>query len=450
MNNPAAKLSSELYEANFAALKQPLSTSAALAEAARCLFCFDAPCTKMCPAHVDVPKFIHKITTRNFLGSARTVLEQNILGESCAKVCPVDSLCEGACVLPDKGQPAIQIGSLQLFATQWLRHSGRTVFDRAAPKKKSVGLVGAGPASLACAAYLAVRGYETTIYDADKIPGGLNSTAIADYKLRTQDALEEIRMIENMGVAIKPEMRIGTDLTVDQLLKQHDAVFIGTGLGLNQNLDVPGVELDSVIEALDFIRRVKTLPFDQVDVGRNVVVIGGGNTAIDAACAAKLLGAESVTVVYRRSKVEMPAYDHEYRHAVSKGVAFHFLATPVSIEGDKAVTSITCSRMKLGEPDESGRRRPIAIKGSEFSIPADMVLIALGQKADQGFLTMLPGTEMQNGLLVANPTTGQTGNPRIFAGGDLVHGAKEVVDAVHSGKVAADGIDAFLSGREDN
>ncbi|MFH0881818.1 MAG: NAD(P)-dependent oxidoreductase [bacterium] len=437
-----------MYETYFAALKQPLSKNAALAEAARCLFCFDAPCTRMCPAHIDVPKFIRKITTHNFTGSARTILEQNILGESCSKVCPVETLCEGACVMNEKGELPIQIGRLQLFATQWLRESGKTVFDKAAPNQKSVGLVGAGPASLACAACLAVKGYDTTIYGADRIPGGLNATAIAAYKLHTEDALEEIRMIEKMGVVIKPGTRIGSDLTIDQLLETHDALFIGTGLGMNHQLEVPGMELDGVLEALSFIKNAKTLPFKDLRAGRDVVVIGGGNTAIDAALAAKLLGADSVTVVYRRSKTEMPAYDHEYELAMSKGVVFQFLAAPVRIEGDTSVTSITCNRMELGEPDESGRRRPMMIKGSEFSIKADRVLVALGQKADIKFLASLPNTEIRNGLLVTDSESGQTGNPRIFAGGDLVHGAKEVVDAVQSGKVAAHGIDSFLSGKE--
>lgn len=445
MRNVAPKLSPQEYEANFSEIKPPLSESAAVVEAGRCLFCYDAPCTRACPTHIDVPQFIKKIQTHNYVGSARTILEANILGESCSRACPVEVLCEGACVMHDKGEPPILIGRLQRFAMEWRREKGTEVFHVGEPNGKSVGLVGAGPASLSCAANLVLRGYEAAIYEAEDVPGGLDATGIASYKLRMKDTLEEIEMVKGMDVMINTGVRVGVDVSIDKLLERHDAIFVGTGLNRTRRLGIPGEELDGVMDALSFIKEVKMRSFGDVEVGRRVVVVGGGNTSVDAATASKRLGAESVTVIYRRSEAEMPAYEHEYELAKSDGVSYQWLTLPVEFMGHGSVEAVRCVRMTLGEPDESGRRRPVAIEGSEIFVEADMVLLALGQMADIEFLNMLPGVEVRNGLLVADTETGQTSNPKIFAGGDLVHGAKEVVHAVQAGKLAGRGIDKFLS-----
>jgi glutamate synthase (NADPH/NADH) small chain len=319
---------------------------------------------------------------------------------------------------------------------------------KAEPVDKSIGLIGSGPASLSCAAHLAQMGYKTVIYEAGNIPGGLNATGVALYKLRTEDALAEIDLIRGLGVEIKTGVRVGNDISIDTLLERHDALFVGVGLGSTHRLGIPGEDLDGVMDAVAFIQAIKTQPLADARVGRRVLVIGAGNTAIDAASAAKRLGAESVTMIYRRSESEMPAFKHEFDHAKQDGVAFQWQTAPARIKGDHAVRSLQCFRMKLGKPDKSGRRRPIPIENSEFELEADMVLTALGQKMDSEFILSLPMIETKAGRLAADPDTGQTGNPRIFAGGDLVHGAKEVVNAVQAGKLAATGIDIYLSGEE--
>ena len=444
MKNIAAKLSPDEYESNFSALKPALTGRAAVVESGRCLYCYDAPCTEACPTHIDVPQFIRKINTRNYLGSARTILSANILGETCSRACPVDDLCEGACVMHEKGERPIQIGQLQRFVMEWRREQGKRLFGNGQLKGKSVGLIGAGPASLSCAASLVRLGHEAVIYEAGEIPGGLAATGIASYKLRMKEVLAEIEMIREMGVTIRNGVRVGEDVSVEQLLEKHHVIFVGVGLDRTHGLAVPGEELEGVIDAISFIHEIKTRPFGEIDVGSHVVVVGGGNTSVDAATAAKRLGAESVMVVYRRSEAEMPAYEHEYRLAKLDGIVYRWLTAPVEIVGEKGVEAVKCIKMELGEVDHSGRRRPIPVEGSEELIKADMVISALGQTADLQFLEQLPQVEISEGLLVADPETGQTANPRIFAGGDLVHGAREVVNAVQAGKLAADGIDNYL------
>ncbi len=446
MKNIAGKLTVAEYEKNFDILKPPLSEYGAKVEASRCLYCYDAPCTYACPTSIDVPGFIKKIKTTNYTGSAKTILTANILGLSCARVCTVEELCEGACVMNKKGEPPIQIGKLQRFVTEWAESENIRFFSRGKTNGKKVGVIGAGPAGLACSAELAKLGYSVTIYEADSEPGGLNAFGIASYKIRKQDISREIKNITDLGVKIVTESSIGKDKNFSEMLEEYSAVFVGIGLGKTFKLDIKGVNLVGIHDALSFIRQIKTRPFNTIDVGKRVGVIGGGNTAIDAAIAAKRLGAEQVYIVYRRSQEQMPAFPYEYRLAKMDGIVFLWLTSPIELIGSEAVEGIRCVRMKLGDVDYSGRSRPVPIEGSEFFLKIDMVIEAIGQKGDPDFLSTISGLKLYKGLIKVNDKNGQTSLPNVFAGGDCVNGAKEVVHAVQEGNRAASGIHEYLSG----
>lgn len=445
MKNIAPKLTTEEYEANFKELHPPMSHHTAVAEANRCLFCYDSPCTKACPTHIDIPAFIKKISTGNLKGSAKTILESNWLALTCARACPVEELCEGACVFNQKGEKPIEIGRLQRYAIEDYFSKGMApLFSPTAKNGKSVGVIGAGAAGLACAAESALLGFDVTIYDARPKPGGLNTWGIAPYKTTQQDSLKEVALIQSLGVKIKSSVTVGVDVSIDDLMKNHDALFLGLGLPKAVPLKVVGENLKGVFESLEFIEKVSTREWRKVDVGRRVAVIGGGNTAIDAATEAMRLGAEEVIIFYRRSRNEMPAYDFEFELAKSDGILFHFLTAPVRIIGNESVESIECIRMKLGDLDEEGRRKPIPIPNSEFTIPVDMVITSIGQDLDGGFLEKIPGVKVEKGKIVVDPETMQTSNPRFFAGGDCINGGKEVVNAAADGKKAAHGIHKYL------
>lgn len=445
MHNLAPKLTSQEYEENFAEIHPPFTPNSAVAEANRCLYCFDSPCMKACPTHIDISTFIKKIASGNLKGAAKTILESNWIALTCAKACPVDVLCEGACVYNKRGEEPIQIGRLQRYAIDTYFEQGMPPLFTPSPENgKSVGVIGAGAAGLSCAAEAALKGYDVTVYDANAEPGGLNTWGIAPYKMAQADALNEVRLVQSFGVRIKSGIRIGRDIPVDALAKQHDAVFLGLGLGRATRLHVPGEDLPGVVEALDFIGKVTTRNWHSIDVGRRVAVIGAGNTAIDAVTEARRLGAEEVMIVYRRGREEMPAYDFEYELAKSDGVQFHFLSAPKRIIGSTHVEALECIRMKLGKPDEEGRRRPEPIPGSEFQIPVDMVITSVGQNLDETFLAQIPNLTTEHGRIVVNPETLQTTNPKFFAGGDCINGGKEVVNAAADGKKAAHGIDKWI------
>lgn len=449
MKNLAPKLSNEEYEQNFSELTPPFSSNSAVAEANRCLYCYDSPCTKACPTHIDIPAFIKKISTGNLKGSAKTILESNWAALTCAKACPVEVLCEGACVYNEKGEKPIEIGRLQRYAMDYFFSEGMPkVFNQALPNGKSIGVIGSGPAGLACAAEAALLGFDVTIYEAKKIPGGLNTWGIAPYKTRQADSLLEVELVKSFGVNIKTGIQAGKDISIDELLSKHDAVFIGVGLGSSHDLQIPGEKLDGVCDAIEFIESVKTEKWDSVNVGKHVAVIGGGNTAIDAATEAKRLGAELVTIIYRRSKAEMPAYEFEYLLAKQDGIVFNFLTTPKKIIGNSHVEAIECVKTILKEPDEKGKRKAYPIEGSEFIIPIDMVIKAIGQKPNAEFLSTIPGIKINKGIVEVDSITYQTGNPKVFAGGDCINGGKEVVNAAYDGKRAVHGIKKFLLGEE--
>ncbi len=419
----------------FPELHPALDANAALAEANRCLFCFDAPCTAACPTHIDVPRFIKKISSGNLRGSALTILDANILGLSCSRVCPVDVLCEGACVMLRYNQKPIEIGRLQRHAMDYF-YARRTGLPASPPRSgRSVACVGGGPASLACAAELRRRGYPVTIFDNRPLPGGLNTYGIAEYKLRPSDSLREVDLVRSLGVEFR-QAEVGGTVSLDQLEKEFDLIFLGAGLGAMDRLGIPGEQLPGVIDALHFIERYKTFPGFQV--GRRVVVIGGGNTAIDAANAARRLGAEEVHLIYRRSEKEMPAFPFEYHHSKVEGVRFHWLAQPVEIVArDGRAAAVKFAETRLEELDASGRRRATPVPGSDFEVACDMVIPALGQSRFLAILHESRGIELNRGSIAVDRPTGRTANPRYYAGGDCVNGGREVVDAVADGKRAA-------------
>jgi dihydropyrimidine dehydrogenase (NAD+) subunit PreT len=445
MKNVAPKLTQEQYERNFAEIHPPLSSNSAVAEANRCLYCFDSPCTKACPTHIDIPTFIKKISTGNLKGSAKTILEQNWIALTCAKACPVDVLCEGACVYNARGEEPIQIGRLQRHAIDVYFERGMAPLFTPEPKNgKSIGVIGAGAAGLACAAEAALLGYDVMIYDANEKPGGLNTWGIAPYKTTQTDALKEVQLVQSFGVKIQSGVRVGEHISVETLSKRHDALFLGIGLGSASRLNILGEDLPGVVDALDFIEKVTTRNWSAVDVGKRVAVIGAGNTAIDAVTEARRLGAEHVMILYRRSRVEMPAYAFEYELAKKDGVAFHFLTAPARIIGNSHVEGVECLRMQLGEPDDKGRRKPEPIPGSEIMIPIDMVIKSVGQSLDETFVAQIPNIKLHIGRIVVDPNTLQTTNPKFFAGGDCINGGKEVVNAAADGKKAAHGIDRWI------
>ena len=444
--NLALKLTKEEYKKNFEELTSPFTNNAAVVEANRCLFCYDSPCTNACPTHINIPAFIKKISTGNLLGSVKTILESNWIALTCAKACPVEDLCEGACVLKENSEKPIEIGRLQRFSVEKYFETGSPkLFSSKTENGKSVGIIGSGPAGLACSAELSLLGYDVQIYESHKIPGGLSTWGIAPYKTSKEDSLKEVELVKSLGVNIQTEVTIGKEIAVDDLIKKHDAIFIGIGLGESPSLNIPGTNLKGVSGALQFIKNVKKENWSFVDVGKRVAVIGAGNTSIDAATAAKRLGAEEVMIIYRRSENEMPANDFEYRLAKNDGIVFRFLTSPVEIIGKIHVEKIKCIKMELGEAGDDGRCKPKPSPDSEFEIPVDMVITALGQKARAEFLFSLPDLKIENECIAVDAETFQTGNPIVFAGGDCINGGKEIVNAAYDGKHAAHGIDKYLN-----
>lgn len=417
-----------------------LDSQSALAEANRCLFCFDAPCTAACPTHIDVPRFIKKISTGNLRGSASTILDANILGLSCSRVCPVDVLCEGSCVMHRYNKKPIEIGRLQRHAMEYFydHPAGGIKVSKPVEGAGRVACIGGGPASLACAAELRRQGYAATVFDNRPLPGGLNTYGVAEYKLRAADSLREVEMVRSLGVEFR-HAAVGKDLPLADLEGEFAFIFLGLGLGSMERLGIPGEDALGVVDALRFIERYKTQP--GFEVGRRVAVIGGGNTAIDAANAAVRLGALEVHLFYRRTEREMPAFSSEYDHSKVEGVRFHWLAQPVQVLAtDGQVVGLKFVRTQLAEPDASGRRNTVPVPKSHFDFACDMVVPALGQSRLAGMLSSTRGIELKLGSIVIDRSTGRTTNPQYYAGGDCVNGGREVVDAVADGKRAAQAI----------
>jgi dihydropyrimidine dehydrogenase (NAD+) subunit PreT len=447
--DPATRLSPEQLEKNFADINPPLTEAQALEEGARCLFCHDAPCIKACPTEINVPQFIRQILTGNMRGSARTILSANILGHSCARVCPTSVLCEGACVLNAEGKKPVEIGKLQRYAVDPVIAGGTQLFQAGAANGRRVALIGAGPASLSCAAELRQRGYETVIFDASPQPGGLDTYGIAAYKMRAADVGKEVAMVRALGVEIRSATAVGRDIGIEQLEREFDAIFLGIGLGTTDDLNIPGEDLLGCRDAISFIEETKSRELAEVPVARRIAVIGGGNTAIDVVTAARRLGAEEVYMVYRRGPEEMSAFDYEYELAKKDTVMFWWQAMPVRIIGDDHghVAALECVRTERGAKDARGRSSFVPVPGSEFRLEVGMVVKALGQKRKTDFLQQIAGLQLKNGCVVADAQTMRTTNPKYFAGGDCVNGGGEVVDAVAHGKRSALGIDQMLGAK---
>jgi len=421
----------------FADLHPPLAPTAAMVEANRCLYCFDAPCTAACPTHIDVPKFIKKIASGNLEGSARTILDANILGASCSRACPVEVLCEGTCVMHRYNKQPIEIGRLQRFAMDALHDSGAPLpFVPGADTGKKVALVGAGPASLSCAAELRRRGIQADLFDARQLPGGLNTFGIAEYKLPLAESLREIDMLAQLGVNFHFNTLVDATM-LEELEASYDAVFLGVGLGAIHKLGLPGEQQPGVTNALDFIADYKSGAMTTVPA--KVAVIGAGNTAIDAAIAAVRLGAVEVTMIYRRGPENMSAFAFEYEHAKQEGVRFLWHVVPVSLAGEDSIESLQLAP----------NRDSALSKEETLELPVDLVVLAIGQATHTDFLSG-GKVDLEKGRIVVNRINGQTSNPKYFAGGDCTNGGREVVDAVADGKRAGIGIAMYLEATHAN
>jgi dihydropyrimidine dehydrogenase (NAD+) subunit PreT len=416
-------------------LRPPLSSDDSVVEADRCLECGGpyaaAPCVTGCPAGIDVPRFVAQIAAGDPGGAAATIFAENILGGTCSRVCPVEVLCQRDCVLVHEGRAPIEIGALQRFATDWAYAHGVSLRAPEPPNGRRVAVIGAGPAGLAAAGELAARGYAVTVYDERPEVGGLVRYAIAPYRQSVEPLPDESRLLVELGV----ELRLSTPIDAARLAElegEVDAIVLAVGMGADVDVAYEGDELDGIWESLPFIELLKES--DPPAVGHRVAVIGGGNTAIDVAVEAKRLGAEVSLLLYRRTEQEMPAYDHEVELARHEGVEIRFLTSPVGFVGDGRVAGVRCAEMRLGAPDESGRRRPEPVPGSEFVIPVDTVVKAIGQRPREEFAALLESVDAD----------GRTSNPKVFAAGDAVNGGASVVQAVAEAKRAVETLDGWL------
>jgi glutamate synthase (NADPH/NADH) small chain len=414
-------------ETKLADLKPLYTDGEAIAEANRCLYCQDAPCIAACPTGIDIPTFIRKIGTENVRGSARTILSANLLGYSCARVCPVEVLCAGACVYNAWERTPIAIGRLQRYATEKLMSSGAAagLLPKAPANGKRVACIGAGPASLACAGYLALEGCSVTVYEKRPLAGGLNSTGVAPYKMHVQGALAEVDFIRSLGVDIRTGIEVGKGMSPEQLLKDHDAVFLGCGLGADSPLDIPGAQGAGVTGAVAWIERMKLEPKFALSGVTHAVVVGGGNTAIDAARELARLGVPDVALLYRRSEADMSGYKHELQHAREEGVRLIERATPAAFVRDGgALTAI-----RLADSRE---------------FPCELAVVAIGQGSLGSLAASFPGVKTDaKGRVQSEEGSGRTGNPKLWVGGDAT-GGELVVTAVQDGKRAAKGIATAL------
>ncbi len=430
-----ADIPADRSEASFEDFKHPYTKAQAVVEANRCLFCYDAPCIQACPTSIDIPGFIRKIATDNVKGSARTILDSNVLGMSCARVCPVEVLCVGDCVYNELGVPPIQIGKLQRFATDAAMEEGWRFHEAGPDTGRSVGIVGGGPAALACAHRLRRFGHRVTIYEKRPGLGGLNVTGVAPYKMKADRGDEEVDAVLAIGgIELRTGVTVPGDLSWDELKRSHDALFLSFGLGPDSVLHVPGSDLQGVEGAVAWIERMK-LGKVSLDGVRSAVVVGGGNTALDVVRELKALGVEEVALVYRGDEAVMSGYAHEWSAAKEEGVIGRFRTLPTEWLGAEG----RVRAMRVVSMDE--RKQPIP--GSEHELAVDLALIAVGQAKLGDLVAGLEGVRVEKGRIVVGPDQA-TGASGVWAGGDCANGGKEVVNAVAEGRDAAVAIDVWL------
>ena len=436
------RMSEIRLEDTFKDFKTPLNDSQAVEESNRCINCFDAPCIRACPTEINIPQFISRIASGNTAGSAKTILDSNIMGLSCAQSCPTEVLCEGACVYNNLNQKPIMIGRLQRFAVEHAYEKGLRFYHAGPSTGKRVALVGAGPASLACAHELRKYGHETIIFEKNEIPGGLNTLGIAPYKMKAETSLREIEEVAAMGVDIKYGQELGANLSLDTLIGEFDAVFLGLGLGPDSRMDASGADHPRIQGAVDFISHMKSTPAKDLSWMKDVktaLVVGGGNTALDACRELKGLGVDHVVVSYRRGEEDMSGYAHEAKWAKTENVDFWFHTLPTSFE---AVDDHTLhAKINMTKILENGK---VTVTDDFRPLRVGLVLVATGQSKLTDLLTQTSGIQIESGRLMTDEQTGRTGNPKIFAGGDLANGGKEVVNAVAEGKRSALAIHSML------
>ena len=439
---------------NFKEVPYGYTPELAIKEASRCLQCKKPACVKGCPVNVKIPEFISLIVEGKFIEAAQKIKETNALPAICGRVCPQENQCESQCILGKKGEP-VAIGRLERFVADYEREKGEIKLPELPPKTgKKIAIVGSGPAGLTCAGDLVKLGHDVTIFEALHEPGGVLIYGIPEFRLPKAIVKAEVEYLKKLGVKIEVDHVIGKILTVDELLQEYDAVFVGSGAGLPQFLRIPGENLNGVYSANEFLTRanlMKAYLFPEYDTpivkGKNVAVFGAGNVAMDAARTALRFGAENVYIVYRRSREEMPARKEEIHHAEEEGVQFKLLCNPVRFIGDENgwLKKVELIKMQLGEPDESGRRRPIPIEGSNFYLDIDTAIIAIGTTPNPLIPSTTPDIEVtKKGTVVADEETGKTTKEGVFAGGDVVTGAATVILAMGAGKRAAKAIHEYV------
>ncbi len=452
---PMPEQPAEVRRRNFEEVPLGYTAETAMLEASRCLQCKNPACVTGCPVEIDIPGFISRIKEGDFAGAIAKLKEKTALPAVCGRVCPQELQCESKCILGKKDEP-VAVGRLERFAADWERTQGEVKVPVLPAKTgKSVGVVGSGPASLTVAGDLILKGHDVTVYEAFHKAGGVLVYGIPEFRLPKAIVQAEVDYLTKLGVNFELNSVVGRTETVDELLERHDAVFIAVGAGLPSFLNIPGENLIGIYSANEYLTRsnlMKAYLFPEYDTpivrGKNVAVLGAGNVAMDAARTAMRLGAENVRIVYRRSREEMPARAEEIHHGEQEGLELYLLTAPVRFIGDDKgrVTSMECIKMELGEPDASGRRRPVPIEGSNFELETDMVVIAVGAGANPLITSTTPGLETNKwGYITADPATGKTMKPRVWAGGDIVTGQATVILAMGAGRQAANSMHDYLT-----
>ena len=454
--NPMPSQDPNVRNKNFDEVALGYTEEQALDEAQRCLHCKNKPCVAGCPVGIHIPDFIAKVAEGDFEGAYQIITQQSSLPAVCGRVCPQETQCEQKCVRGIKGEP-VGIGRLERFVADWHNKNVCEAPRKPAPNGHKVAVIGSGPSGLTCAGDLAKKGYAVTVFEALHTAGGVLVYGIPEFRLPKDIVQKEIDGLKALGVDVQTNMVIGRVLSIDELLEQgYEAVFIGSGAGLPRFMNIPGENLKGVYSANEFLTRVNLMKAYQpgsdtpIEHAKRVAVVGGGNVAMDAARCAKRLGAEEVFIVYRRSEKELPARAEEVEHAKEEGIVFHLLNNPTQILGDENgnVKGMECIRMELGEPDASGRRRPVEVPGSEFTLDVDCVIMAIGTSPNPLIKSTTQGLETQKwGGIIVNEETGLTSREGVYAGGDAVTGAATVILAMGAGKTAATAIDQYIQSK---